>query len=594
MWWWGPPTRFLVCAALGLALGSGPALADNVTTGEKALKAGRLDDAMKNFEAAAQAGSAPGQAGMGRVWLRRGRYEKATEAFQRAATMDPAYAFPIFGQGEVLRRQGRCEEALPLLRKATRMDRRFPEAQLGLGSCLAATGHAEEAIAALSEGMKWSREWAPRFLAARGAAQMARDSLRAAGVDFTQARELAPKDPEIRKATGDFYVQRGTWALAIPEYEAAVSLDANDVETWASLGQALYYGERYDESLKAFRHATTLDPGYMPAQLGLGNLLFRAGTADPRRFGEAREPLERYTQLAPEDPKGWSLLGRLYARMGIRDSAMATMLKAERLGDRNRELYTALGKAYSDRKEWVLALDAFSKGDPGPEDEAMIAQIFEVTGRPASADSVYLRILARDSTSARAAFAYTQRAKLRFRDKDYPAAAALFGQAIAIDPRSGEAHFYRGLCFKELDRNAEALASLRTAAEIDSAKPDRFFWLGVLSDAAQVPADAERAFLRVTELDSTSALAGKAFRQLGFYRLLKKQWTTATPLLRRAVTLDPSDTQAWLWLGQGYQNAGNRPKASEAYQRVLALDPKNTIARNGLKSLEARKPPRPS
>jgi Tfp pilus assembly protein PilF len=89
-------------------------------------------------------------------------------------------------------------------------------------------------------------------------------------------------------------------------------------------------------------------------------------------------------------------------------------------------------------------------------------------------------------------------------------------------------------------------------------------------------------------------LAGKAFRQLGFYRLLKKQWAAATPLLRQAVTLDPADTQAWLWLGQGYQNAGNRPKASESYQRVLALDPKNALARNGLKSLEARKSPRPS
>jgi tetratricopeptide (TPR) repeat protein len=268
---------------------------------------------------------------------------------------------------------------------------------------------------------------------------------------------------------------------------------------------------------------------------------------------------------------------------------MTIMIKAERLGDRSKELYTALGRAYSDRKEWAQALEAFSKGEPGPEDEGTIAQILEVSGRAAAADSVYLRIIARDSTSARAAFAYTQRAKLHFRDKNYSEAAALFERALAIDARSGDANFYRGLCLKEMGRNAEALASLRTAAQIDSARADRFFWLGVVADAEHQSAEAEQAFQRATELDSTSALAGKAYRQLGFYRLLKKQWTAAIPLLRRAVELDATDAQAWLWLGQGYQNSGNRPRASESYQKVLALDPTNANARKGLKSLEARR-----
>lgn len=581
-------SRILIAAGLALALAAGAARADRLTDGEKALKAGRLDEALAAFEGAAKDGNARGQAGVGRVWLRRGRYEPAMEAFQRAATMDPAAAYPIYGQGEVLRRQGKCDQALTLFRKATQMDRRFPEAQLGLGNCLVTTGHIDEAIAAFSEGMKWGREWTPRFLAARGAAHMARDSLRAAGVDFTRARELAPRDPAIRRASGDFYVQRGTWALAIPEYEAAVALDSTDAETWTALGQALYFGERYDESLRAYRHAVELDADYMPAQLGLGNLMFRAGLADPRRFAEAREPLERYTRLAPEDPKGWSLLGRLHARLGNRDSALTMMLKAEQLGDKSKDLYTAMGRAYAERKEWPQALAAYGKGDPGPEDVGIVAQIFEVTGHAASADSVYAQILAGDSTSARAGFAFTQRAKLRFREKDYTAAAELFAHAIAIDARNGEAHFYRGLCLKEMNRNPEALTELRLAAEIDSTKADRFFWLGVVSDAQKASAEAEEAFRHATALDSTSVLAGKAYRQLGFYHLLRSEWKPAIPLLRRAVELDASDVQAWLWLAQGYQNSGNRAQASESYKRVLSLDPANANAKKGLKSLETR------
>jgi len=81
----------LLATWLGLTLTAGPGFADRVTDGERALKAGRLDQALEAFQAAAADGNARGQAGIGRVWLRRGRYEPAMEAFRRAATMDAAF-----------------------------------------------------------------------------------------------------------------------------------------------------------------------------------------------------------------------------------------------------------------------------------------------------------------------------------------------------------------------------------------------------------------------------------------------------------------------------------------------------------------------
>ena len=92
-------------------------------------------------------------------------------------------------------------------------------------------------------------------------------------------------------------------------------------------------------------------------------------------------------------------------------------------------------------------------------------------------------------------------------------------------------------------------------------------------------------FQRSVELDSTSATAAIAFRQLGYHRLLGKDFAGATPLIERAVTINPKDVQALIWLAQGYQNSLNRTKAMENYQRVLAIDPKQLDALKGVKSL---------
>jgi cytochrome c-type biogenesis protein CcmH/NrfG len=115
---------------------------------------------------------------------------------------------------------------------------------------------------------------------------------------------------------------------------------------------------------------------------------------------------------------------------------------------------------------------------------------------------------------------------------------------------------------------------------------DRFFWLGVVSESEKQVPEAIQAYQRAVQIDSTSALAGKAFRQLGFQQLLKNDWVGATVLLERAVQNDEKDVQAWVWLGQGYQNAGNRSKALAAYRRALDIDPRQAEALRGVQSLQ--------
>jgi tetratricopeptide (TPR) repeat protein len=576
-----------IAAVLAVLAANGPVRADDLKDARTALQAGSYDRALQLFEKAASQGYAAGKAGVGEVWLKRRQYAKAMDAYQLAQKMDAGLPAAYYGQGEVLRREGKCDQALPLLQKATELDKRYPEAQLAYGDCLMQTKQRERAVAVLSAGLKWGPKWRPRFLVALGNAEMARDSLRDAGIYFTQAREESPDDPVTHRALGDFYVKRGTFELAVPEYQTAIKSDSSDLELRFGLGQALFYAERYNEALDVYRDVVTRDPEFAPAELALGDLLYRSGAADRRRYAEAKEPLEKFVQLNPDDPKGWSVLGRTLAQLGERDAAYEAMNKAEKLGDRSKDMYTMRARLNIDRKNWDEALADYQRGHPEAEDQLRIAQLWVFKNEPARAESLYNSIIAADSTSSSAKFAIGELGKQRYRAKDYTTAIPMFRRRIALDPNNDEAYYYMGLSYKELKQYPDALSALRTAARLADSKADRHFWLGILYAQLDSTAGAARAFTRVVELDSagTSKNSAIAWRQLGYYDLLAKNHSDAIRKLVRASVISPQDVQTWIWLGQAYQNSGDRAKACEAYRKALEIDPNQPDALKGRKTL---------
>lgn len=570
-----------------LALVGGPARADDLKDARAALAAGQNEQALRLFERVASQGFAEGRAGVGQVHLRRRDYVHAKAAFEQAQKMDPNLALAWYGLGEVERRQERYAEAVPFFQKAVEIDRKYPEAQLALGECLTQVKRHDEAIRALSPGLNWGTKWKPRFLVALGNVEMSRDSLRDAGIYFTQAQQAAPEDPVTNRALGDFYLRRGIGSLAVPNYERAVALDSGDVELRYALAKALEYDQRNNDALEEYLGVVGRDPEFGPGQLSLGSLLYRAGQADPKRYAEARPYLEKYTQLAPNDPRGWSLLGRDLYFLKLKDEAVEAMTRAVALGEKNKDMYTILGRAQVDRREWQAAIDAYAKGEPNVTDQFKIGQMLVILGRLPEADSMYKAMIARDSTSGDAKFAMVELGKLAFRQRDYPAALAALQRRIVLDPPSDEAYYYAGLSHKELKQLPEAVTALRQAAALAPGKADRHFWLGLVLASADSVAEANAALSRMVEIDSTSKNAAIAYQQLGYRALLEKSWPQAIALLERSASLDDKNVMTLTWLAQGYQNSGNKAKAVELYRRVLSLQPDNADARNGLKVLGA-------
>ena len=578
----------LLCAVLAAFATTVPvpaAHADELKDGRNALAAGQLDDALKFFEKAAAQGYAEGRAGVGQVWLRKRNYEKALEQFELAARMDPNLALAYWGQGEVARRNEEWEKALPHFQKATSLDKKFPDAQLALGDVLTQQKKLDQAVTALQPGLNWGSKWRPRFLVALGMVEMARDSLRDAGIYFTQAREAAPEDPITNRALGDFYLKRGIGALAIPEYEKAVALDSTDIDLRFALGRALAYDQRYPDAIAQYQWVAIRNPEYAGAQLALGDIFYRAGQAQPSYYAEARPHLEKYTTLMPNDPKGWSLLGRDLYYLKLRDEAHAALQKAIGLGDKSKDMYTVLFRLNVDRKDWAGALAAIEKGEPNNSDLLKLAQVHSFTNNFAQADSVYRMLVARDSTTGDGRFAMLELAKLQYRQKDYPTAIGTLGRRIALDPNSDEAYYYLGLSHKEMKQLPEAITALRQAVSLAPTKADRHFWLAVtLTQADSIDAGLAE-FQATVALDSTSKNSSVAAQQLGYRALLKKNWKDAIFNLENSVRIDPANVQSLIWLGQAYQNSGDRQNATKYYRKVLEIQPGEANASKGLKTL---------
>ena len=291
--------------------------------------------------------------------------------------------------------------------------------------------------------------------------------------------------------------------------------------------------------------------------------------------------------MVPDDPKGWSVLGRTLYQLGAKDQALDAMNKAEKLGDKSKEMYTFRARARIDKKDYEGAMADYAKGEPQPEDNVRMAQIQAIQGNTARAESLYKNMVSQDSTSSSAKFAMFELGKQRYRQKDYPGAISFLTRRIALDPNNDEAYYYLGLSYSQLKQYPEAIAALRQSVRLAPNKADRHLWLGMVSISADSASNGIPELMRAIELDSTgtSKNSGFALQQVGYYTLLSKKWNEAVGYLERSTAINDQDAQTWLWLAQGYQNSGNKAKACDAYDRALALDPNQAVALKAKKTL---------
>jgi len=122
---------------------------------------------------------------------------------------------------------------------------------------------------------------------------------------------------------------------------------------------------------------------------------------------------------------------------------------------------------------------------------------------------------------------------------------------------------------------ASAAGYYRRAVQLRADIPELWANLGLMEDATASYPDATASFRKALQL-KPSLYVPNLFLGIDYLHLNRAH--DAVPFLLKAEAINPADSQAPISLGRAYLSLGNFAAARGAYQRALALDPKNSSA----------------
>jgi|HubBroStandDraft_6_1064221.scaffolds.fasta_scaffold20982_3 Tfp pilus assembly protein PilF len=369
---------------------------------------------------------------------------------------------------------------------------------------------------------------------------------------FSQASEAPTKEDKqqefaahMQKATD--YLRQKQPALAIPEFQAAVAIEPENVDAQANLGVLLFFQGKTADSIPHFRAA--LRGQTQKPQPGLVKIQGLLGMAENRTldFPDARKDMEAafpalalpgQQDLRFEVQLGLELVG-LDTASGDLDKAAAVIAQLRKADPDNPEVLYAGYRTYSD-----LA------------GESMLA----------------LSLAAPDSAQMHQLLAHEDA-----RQGNTDLAIAQDRKAIAIDPHLPGVHFE----FAEL---------LRTSSDETVKKEAEQEYRTALRENPQ----DEKAILRLAEIDARKGNSEMSYEEytkavelqpadadakLGLAKTLTamNQSDKALPLLEAAVQLEPTNATAHYRLATLYRKAGRLDDADrevELYQKFKDMKEK--------------------
>ncbi len=258
-----------------------------------------------------------------------------------------------------------------------------------------------------------------------------------AEAQYRRVLDAFPKSFDCRHLLGVISYQRGNYAAAIEEIDAALKINAGIADAHFNRGNVLKRLKRLDEALESYDRAAALKPGD-PLILNSRGTVLR----ELKRFADALADLNSVIAARPDFSEAFNNRGNVFQDMERYDDALLDYEKAIALKPDNAGAFTNRGNLYKQLEQFDQALADYDKA---------------IALEPDHADAVYNR--------------GTTLMELRRFDQ----ALADYNKAIPLKPGHADALYNRGTALMGLGRVDEAIANFDEAIAL---KPDHAdaFW----------------------------------------------------------------------------------------------------------------------
>jgi Tfp pilus assembly protein PilF len=155
---------------------------------------------------------------------------------------------------------------------------------------------------------------------------------------------------------------------------------------------------------------------------------------------------------------------------------------------------------------------------------------------------------------------------------------ALWQDAATKSPRKLRPRFQLASAFYESGNCAQAADTFEAASRLEHPAFDLWVDWGLALDCAGRWQDAVAKLQQASMLERSAHIQS----QIGMVYAKQSKWQEALAALEQAEKIDPRFDVTYLYRGNIYEAAGNKPAAAAQYQRAIALNPVNQAARDAL------------
>ena len=455
---------------------------------------------------------------------------------------------------------------------------------------------------------------------------------------------------------GIAYLEAGQYDRAVPEFEAAIKLDANFIGAHCALCRAYLEQNELEKASTSVSAALKFDATYQPALL-LCDTLTRAYYDKGRQYHGG----ERYSEAVSTFQKALTL---------------ANLARSSQVSDfENKHIYVHLGATYIGLKAYQEAIDALQNAitldadlvdaqynlgyayvEQGSYDQAIphleraiaiapnfkrahynLARAYRELGNLEAATHAVTETLRLDPNYQRAyelansiKQAHYNRGITYLNDERYSEAVTAFQNAITLDPDFTTAHYNLGLTHLKMETYPRAVDALQKTITLDWTYKAAHHSLALAYLGQQELGKAREAAREVLKLDAnyqparslleaidpsftppetqvstppepeqpTAQQSAAKPRQETHYELGvaykdSKMYTEAIAEFQKAIDLDPNFVAAYVSLGEVYLEMGQLDDAENAANTALRIDTNSEPARQLLDAIRQARSPAP-